>query len=199
MAERDAEFERELDAALVGGREQREVVIVDYSPQWPVRFQAERRKIEEALGATARRIEHIGSTSVPGLAAKPVVDIMVTVDDPDDEASFASHMEAAGYVLRVREPGHRMFRTPGRDVHVHFWRAGGDNERRDLLFRDRLRADRADREEYERVKRSLATGRWPDTNYYARAKTSIVMSIIERAERSDSATESARESVTERP
>ena len=80
------------------------------------------------MGPVARRIEHIGSTAVPELAAKPVVDVMLSVDDPEDESLYLSAMERAGYVLRVREPGHRMFRTPGRDVHVHVWKAGSDDE-----------------------------------------------------------------------
>ena len=88
------------------------VRIVDYDQTWPARFGAERDRIERALGATARRIEHVGSTSVPGLAAKPVVDIMVTVDDPDDDAAFTPALTAAGYVLRAIESGHRLFRTP---------------------------------------------------------------------------------------
>ncbi|HEX2047425.1 MAG TPA: GrpB family protein [Acidimicrobiales bacterium] len=180
MNDDDPEFDASLDAALIGGREEREVVIVDYSPAWPVRFEAERRRIGAALGPVARRLEHVGSTAVPGLAAKPVVDIMVTVADPDDEAAYGPALEAAGYLLRVREPGHRMFRTPERDVHVHIWPAGGEDERRQLAFRDRLRSNAADRAEYERTKRELA-GRWRDMNYYARAKGPVIERILERA------------------
>jgi GrpB-like predicted nucleotidyltransferase (UPF0157 family) len=96
----------------------------------------------------ARRVEHIGSTAVPELAAKPVVDVMVTVDDPDDDLAFVPSLIGAGYRLRVIEPEHRMFRTPTRDVHLHFWRAGSDDERRHLLFRDWLRENADDRERY---------------------------------------------------
>jgi len=102
------------------------------------------------------------------------------VDDPDDEAGFRDELESAGYVLRVREPGHRMFRTPQRDVHVHIWASGGPDERRHLVFRDRLRSSAADREEYERTKRSLA-GRYTDMNHYAQAKTAVVDRIMTRA------------------
>ncbi len=174
------ELDRYLDTVLIGGREERVIEIVDYTPTWATRFETERRRISTALGSGARRIEHVGSTAVPGLAAKPVVDIMVTVDDPDDEAGFREQLEAAGYVLRVREPGHRMFRTPERDVHVHIWAFGGADERRHLVFRDRLRSDPADRMEYERAKRSLA-GRYRDMNHYAQAKTAVIESIMERA------------------
>jgi GrpB-like predicted nucleotidyltransferase (UPF0157 family)/GNAT superfamily N-acetyltransferase len=169
-----------LDAVLIGGREQRPIEIVDYRPQWAERFETERRRLEDALGSTGHRIEHVGSTAVPGLGAKPIVDIMVTVDDPNDELVYRSHLEDAGYLLRVREVDHRMFRTPGGDVHVHIWKADSDDEYRHLLFRDRLRSDADDRREYERVKRDLA-GRHTDMNHYSEAKTAVIESIMTRA------------------
>ncbi len=169
-----------LDAVLIGGREERLVEIVGSTPAWSRRFATEKLRLAEALGPRARRIEHIGSTAVPGLAAKPVVDIMVTVDDPDDEAPYRPALEAAGYLLRVREPGHRLFRTPAGNVHVHIWAVGSPDEHRQLAFRDWLRAHPDDREEYERVKRSLS-GRYTDTNYYAEAKTPIIESILAKA------------------
>ncbi len=179
--EADADFDVVLDAVLIGGREEREVVIVDYSPAWPLRFEEERQRIAGALGGVAHRIEHVGSTAVPGLAAKPIVDILVAVDDPEEEAAYVPALEAAGYVLRVREPGHRMFRTAAGDVHVHVWRTGSEDERRHLLFRDRLRESRDDLLEYERAKRDLA-GRWRDLNYYARAKSEVIGRIMQRAD-----------------
>ena len=171
-----------LDAVLVGGRERRAVVLAEPDPTWPTTFERHRMVIGGALGARARRIDHVGSTSVPGLAAKPIVDIQVTVDDPDDEPAFGPALELAGYRLRVREPRHRMFRTPARDVHVHVWAAGSEDERRHLLFRDWLRADGSDRARYEDTKRRLARRRWPDMNYYAEAKAPVIAEIIERAE-----------------
>jgi GrpB-like predicted nucleotidyltransferase (UPF0157 family) len=171
-----------LDVVLIGGREQRPVVIADYDPQWPVRFEAERAGIAAALGPTARRIAHFGSTAVPELAAKPVVDILVAVDDPDDEAAHVLPLEGAGYELRVGEPGHRMLRTPRRDVHVHLWALCSADERRHLLFRDWLRADGADRALYEAAKRDLARREWPDMNDYAEAKTPVVEAVMRRAE-----------------
>ena len=177
----DAEdLDRYLDTVLIGGREPRTVEIVDYTSSWPTRFAADRQRIEDALGATAKGIEHVGSTAVPGLAAKPIVDIMVTVDDPDDENSYLPALVEAGYVLRVRKVGHRMFRTPSGDVHVHIWRAGSDDEHRHLLFRDRLRSNAADRTEYESTKRSLV-GRYRDMNHYAEAKSDVIRSILRKA------------------
>jgi GrpB-like predicted nucleotidyltransferase (UPF0157 family) len=114
------------------------------------------------------------------LAAKPVVDVMVTVDDPEDERSYLPALERAAYVLRVREPGHRMFRTPERDVHVHVWRAGSDAERRHVAFRDRLRSSAEDRAEYEQEKRELAR-RHRDMNAYADAKSDVIERILRRA------------------
>jgi len=178
-------FDDYLDAVLIGGREPRAIEIVDSTPLWAQRFETERRRLEAALGATARGIEHVGSTAVPGLAAKPIVDIMITVTDVDDEAGYRDRLEDAGYVLRVREPGHRMFRTPQRDVHIHVWPEGGADERRHLLFRDWLRSHAEDRAEYEHTKRSLA-GRYTDMNYYAQAKTAVIESILAKATDEDS-------------
>lgn len=115
-------------AALLSGdggsgrrREKRAIVIVDYDPGWPARFEAERARVQRALGARVLRVEHIGSTAVPGLPARPIIDLLVAVEDPDDDAAISAALESVGSELLVREPGHRMFRTPQRDVHVHIW------------------------------------------------------------------------------
>ncbi|HXD60171.1 MAG TPA: GrpB family protein, partial [Thermoleophilaceae bacterium] len=135
------------------------ITIADYDPAWPERYERERERIAAALGPAALRIEHIGSTSVPGLAAKPIVDVLVTVADPEDDPAFAPLVEA-GYELRVIEPGHRMFRTPAADVHVHVWAVGDPEVVRYLAFRQRLRANADDRASYERLKRKLAKREW---------------------------------------
>jgi GrpB-like predicted nucleotidyltransferase (UPF0157 family)/GNAT superfamily N-acetyltransferase len=156
-------------------------VIADYDPAWPRRFDAERGRITGALAGAALRIEHVGSTAVPGLAAKPIVDVVVTVSDVGDEASYGPALERAGYELRVREPEHRMFRTPARDVHVHVWSDGNQEVDRTLAFRDRLRKSAADRREYERLKRSLAAREWDDMDHYANAKGPPIEAILARA------------------
>jgi GrpB-like predicted nucleotidyltransferase (UPF0157 family) len=158
------------------------VQIVEYDPGWPVRFEQERERIAAALGPVARRIEHVGSTSVPGLAAKPIVDVSVSVDDPDDDGAFVLAMCSAGYALKVIEAGHRMFRPATRDVNVHLWPAAGTEVRRLLLFRDWLRVSAEDRGLYESVKRSLAEQKWETGDHYAVAKTDVVMEILARAE-----------------
>ena len=163
---------------LIGGIERREIVIAEPDPAWPARFEAERARIERALGPV--RVQHIGSTAVPGLAAKPIVDILVAVADPDDEAAFLPALQRAGYVLRVREPGHRMLRTPERDVHVHVWAAGSPDVERHLAFRDRLREDAGARAAYEALKRDLARRDWKDMNAYADAKSELIAAITGR-------------------
>ncbi len=170
-----------METGLIGGVEQREIQIVDYDAAWPKKFEAHARVIADALGGSALRIEHVGSTSVPGLAAKPIIDILVVVPDSADESVYLPRLEAAGYVLRVREPDwneHRMLRTPEKDVHVHIYSDGCPEIQRYLTFRDRLRRNIGDRRRYERTKRELAAREWPDMNDYAEAKTEVIESII---------------------
>lgn len=167
---------------LVGGTEKREIRIVGHDPSWAERFALERQRIVAALGAVARRVDHVGSTSVPGLAAKPIVDIDVSVPDVESEQDYLPGLLAAGYVLRVRERGHRLVRTVERDVHVHICDTGSDWERRHLLFRDWLRRDAEDRAAYENLKRELARREWPDMNAYADAKGPLIAEITGRAE-----------------
>jgi GrpB-like predicted nucleotidyltransferase (UPF0157 family) len=171
----------ELDGVLIGGRERREIVMAEHDPRWADRYEAERARIVDALGDRVLRIDHVGSTSVPGLAAKPVIDIDLSVADPEDEPAFVPDLLAAGYVLRVREPQHRMLRTPERDVHLHVCALGSEWEQRHLVFRDWLRAHPDDRALYEGVKRSLAGREWADMNDYADAKTDVIVEIMARA------------------
>ena len=170
-----------MSVEIIGGPEPRPVVIADYTDEWPRRFETERERLSRALGGRALRIEHIGSTSVPGLGAKPIVDILVVVADADDEDAFRDALIEAGYLLRVREPGHRMFRTDPRDVHVHVYGDGAQDIDDYLVFRDWLRAHAEDRARYEAVKRELATRTWADMQDYAEAKTEVVESIKARA------------------
>ncbi len=173
-----------MDEVLIGGIEKREIVIVDYDPRWPGQFQKHAEIISRALGGKALAIEHLGSTSVPGLAAKPIIDIDVLVADSSDEASYLPALVEAGYVLRVREPNwhqHRMFRTPELDVHIHIFSLGCVEVARHLAFRNRLRTCVEDRHLYESVKRKLAGEDWADMNAYAAAKGEVVEQIIVRA------------------
>ena len=174
-----------LESGLIGGAEKREIKIVDYDPDWPKRFETHARIIAGALGGTALRIEHIGSTSVPGLAAKPIIDIIVVVPDSADESVYLKRLEAAGYALRVREPDwneHRMLRTPAKDVHIHIYSADCPEIQRNLSFRDRLRRNTHDRHRYGQTKRELAAKEWTDMNAYADAKTEVIECIIAAAQ-----------------
>lgn len=173
-----------IETGLIGGIEKRKIVVVPYDPSWPSRFEKEAERIADALGENALAIEHVGSTSVPGLAAKPIIDILVVVNDSADESAYLKQLEAAGYVLRVREPDwfeHRMFRTPELDVHVHVFSKGCLEVDRVLAFRDRLRNCDEDRILYEETKLRLAEKEWPDMNEYAAAKTETINEILTSA------------------
>src|SRR5918998_4771413 len=177
-------IEERLREIIMGEIEPEKVVVADYDPAWPARFRQEEAEIRGALGGSVLSVEHIGSTSVPGLAAKPIVDILVVVEDSGDESSYVPALQDAGYVLRVREPDfheHRMLRTPQKDVHVHVYSSGSPEIDRYVLLRDRLREDEEDRELYARTKRDLASRDWPSMDHYAEAKTEVIEGIIARA------------------
>ncbi|WP_299054799.1 GrpB family protein [uncultured Nocardioides sp.] len=169
------------DVELVGGVEKRDLYLVAYDPSWPAQYAAHEARITAAVGSAAVDVQHIGSTSVPGLAAKPIVDVLVTVVDITAEEDHLDPLLGAGYVLRVREPGHRLVRTPELDVHVHVREHGGPGVADYVLLRDHLRADPADRALYEATKRELLAGDWPDMNAYADAKTAVIEEITARA------------------
>ncbi|MCO1661079.1 GrpB family protein [Pseudonocardia sp. S2-4] len=159
------------------------VVLVEHDPAWAERFAARAAQLRAALGPRARLIEHVGSTSVPGLIAKPIVDIVVGIDDPDDEPAYLPELLALGYDVRVRQPDHRALRAgdPDEPVNLHCYPPGHDEVRRYLLFRGRLRAEPAERELYARTKLALADREWPDINYYAEAKSPVIDEILARA------------------
>ncbi|TQM78099.1 GrpB-like predicted nucleotidyltransferase (UPF0157 family) [Saccharothrix saharensis] len=167
-------------APVVNGR----VVLVDYDPEWPALYEREAERVRGALGAGVVGLAHVGSTSVPGLAAKPVVDVVLEVADSADEASYVPALEAVGYVLRIREPEwlqHRMFKGPDVNVNLHVFTAGEPEVGRMVAFRDRLRASVADRVLYERTKRELAARDWVYVQQYADAKAGVVADILGRA------------------
>lgn len=170
------------ETELIGGSEKRSIVVVDYDHAWPARYEMERERIEAAMGEVPHRTAHVGSTSVPGLCAKPIIDLQVAVPDPDDEGSYLGRLEGMGYVLRLREAAHRMLRTPELDAHIHVCALGGVWERRHLLFRDRLRCSDDDRRVYAQAKTDLAQREWPSMNDYADAKSNVIRDIMKRAE-----------------
>lgn len=160
------------------------IALVEYDSRWPELFEQEANRVRSALGTKALRVEHVGSTSVPGLCAKPIIDMILVVADSADEPSYVPTLEAAGYTLRIREPEwfeHRMFKGPDIDINLHVFSAGTSEIERMLRFRDWLRANNTDRDNYARVKRSLAQRVWRHVQHYADAKTAIIQEIMDRA------------------
>ena len=166
---------------VIGGT----VELVEYDRSWPELFAREARRIEGALGRLALRIEHVGSTSIPGLAAKPIIDILLVVADSADENGYAGALSATGYVLRIREPDwyqHRMFKGEDPIVNLHVFSEDCPEIERMLLFRDWIRSNPADCALYERTKRELARREWKYIQNYADAKGAVVEEIVGRAQ-----------------
>jgi len=160
------------------------IVLCDYDPNWPELFECEAARIRAALGARVELLEHVGSTSVPGLPAKPFIDIVLAVADSSDESTYAPDLERAGYVLRIREPDwfeHRVFIRPDTKLHLHVFTPGCPEIAQMLLFRDWLRQHPEDRELYAATKRELAKQEWKFVQHYADAKTSVVRQILSKA------------------
>jgi GrpB-like predicted nucleotidyltransferase (UPF0157 family) len=160
------------------------IELAPYDPQWPARYAALARDIGTALGDKALLLEHVGSTSVPGLSAKPVIDIVVAVADSSDEGAYVPALEALGYVLKIREPDwfkHRLLKTPDAGVNLHVFSDGCEEIARLLAFRDWLRTHEDDRKLYERTKQELAARTWKYMQNYADAKSEVVNQIMARA------------------
>ena len=161
-----------------------DVVLVEYDDAWPARYRQQEERIRAALRERAVEVHHAGSTSVPGLAAKDVIDVLLVVPDPTDEAAYAPALQDAGYDFHLREPEwheHRLFKDRSPKVNLHVFGPDCEEVGRMLAFRDHLRADNADRGLYERTKRDLATREWDRVQDYADAKTAVVTDIMTRA------------------
>jgi len=176
----------QIEAVSVRGSppQYQEVVIADYDPDWPRWFEQAAERIRSALGDKVLRLDHVGSTAVPGLPAKPLIDINLVVDDTTDEDAYVPPLEAIGYELRVREPDwyqHRLLRGYDPPVNLHVFPPNGEELPRRLRFRDHLRANEADRELYARTKRELAAQEWKYVQNYADAKSAVVQDILSRA------------------
>ena len=160
------------------------VVLADYDPAWPALFAREAERIRSILGDTVVLLEHIGSTSVPGLAAKPIIDILLVVPDPADEPAYVAALEAHGYTLVIREPDwyeHRCLKGPDTNINLHVHPPTSPEIERHLMFRDWLRDNDADRELYANTKRELSTKGFTYIQEYADAKTAVVSEIMARA------------------
>ncbi|MBO0887596.1 GrpB family protein [Candidatus Bathyarchaeota archaeon] len=164
------------------------IVLKNYDPAWPELFAREAKRIRTALGERALRVEHVGSTSVPGLVAKPIIDIVLVVADSADEPTYVPALEKAGYVLRIREPDwhqHRLFKGPDTNINLHVFSTGSSEVERTILLRDWLRENREDRELYAAEKKKLAEQKWHYVQHYAEAKSRVIEAILSRAQALD--------------
>jgi GrpB-like predicted nucleotidyltransferase (UPF0157 family) len=181
--------EDQIIAATVGERQplNSTIYLAPYDPAWPSLFTRLAKQIHEALGDAILLLEHVGSTSVPGLSAKPIIDMVLAVADSSDESSYVKPLEEKGYTLRIREPDwheHRLLKPPEVEANLHVFSAGCEEIERMLLFRDWLRIHADDRLLYEETKRELAARTWKYTQNYADAKAEVVQEILVRARRS---------------
>jgi GrpB-like predicted nucleotidyltransferase (UPF0157 family) len=181
----DPTSEEYLDAVTIGERKPHDAAIflAAYDPRWVRDYETLAARIRGALGEAVVQLEHVGSTSVPGLSAKPVIDILLVVPDSTDEARYVPSLESRGFVLRIREPDwfeHRLLKGTDIEANVHVFSAGCEEPARMLAFRDRLRSNEADRRLYESAKRELAARAWRHVQHYADAKSEVVRAILAR-------------------
>lgn len=159
------------------------IALCPYDDAWPGLYEAEARRIRDALGEGARVLEHVGSTSIPGMAAKNILDILVAVDDAADEASYVPALVAQGYRLHLREPDwheHRLLKGDAPAVNMHVFTSGSPEIARMLAFRDRCRGDAEAFALYLATKQALAARMWRHVQHYADAKGEVVESILAR-------------------
>ncbi len=167
----------------VRGKPAPEVIeIVPYDPIWPARYAQLAHDIAAALGGAMLHIDHVGSTAVPGLPAKPVIDIDVTVADSADEAAYVPALQAMGYVLTVREPSwhqHRCLQLASPRVNLHVFGPDCPENIRHKMFRDWLRDDAEDRDRYAQAKSAAARGVDQVADYNQR-KQAVLRDIYDR-------------------
>jgi GrpB-like predicted nucleotidyltransferase (UPF0157 family) len=178
--------EDELHRVTIGGPQEHnnQIRLDPYDPEWPQLFEIEASKIRQALGDRVVLLEHVGSTAVPGLSAKPIIDIVLAVADSTDESMYVADLETAGYPHHIRAPEWhelRLFKRTDPAVNLHVFSAGSGEIDRWLLFRDWLRDHPEDRELYENTKRELAQQHWKYIQHYADAKSNVIAEIMARA------------------
>lgn len=160
------------------------ITIVAYDPSWPVRYLREEARIRAALGARALAVEHVGSTAVPGLAAKDRIDIDLIVADPADEGDYVPALTDVGYTLATREPywyEHRCLWTEDHKVNLHVFGPDCDEYLRHLIFRDWLRTHPDDRDRYAARKCEAAAEHPMSMARYVGGKAPIIVEILKRA------------------
>jgi GrpB-like predicted nucleotidyltransferase (UPF0157 family) len=181
------ETDEEMAAIRVSGTvtpHNAEIYLAPYDPTWPAQYEAEADKIRAALGDGAIALEHVGSTSMPGLSAKPIIDIVLCVADSSDEAAYVPALTAQGYRLHLREPAweqHRVMKGDDPMVNLHVFTVGSRELTRMVAFRDRCRAHPEELKLYSETKQALAGQVWRHVQHYANAKGEVVEAIIARA------------------
>ncbi|MFT4245724.1 MAG: GrpB family protein [Micrococcaceae bacterium] len=178
MHSNDVRLEKVIVGKVVPHNNQ--ITLKEYDSNWPRLFECEAKRIKSILGKQAIEIEHVGSTSVPGLTAKPIIDILLVVPNSADEDAYVPLLEKAGYILKIREPDwfeHRLFKGPDTDINMHVFTEGENEIKQMLDFRNQLRTHPEDRKKYETVKRNLAQKKWRHVQDYADAKTEVIQEI----------------------
>lgn len=163
-----------------------QVIISEYDPGWAERFTSVGAQLRDVFGDRADRIDHVGSTSVPRLAAKPIIDVQVSLPGLDGVEELRDALADLSLDLMVNEDRRKWFakrRTAGAETNVHIRTTGEFSQQAALLFRDYLRAEPSARRRYERVKRELAERDWDCIDDYADAKGDIVWQLLREADR----------------
>lgn len=178
--------ETEINDVTIGTPEvlNNQIYLADYDPGWLVKFAELKQQIRDVLKDKVLLLEHVGSTSVPQLAAKPIIDIVLAVADSADELSYVPQLEKLGYVLKIREPDwyeHRVLKPQNKQANLHVFTAGCSEIKRMMAFRDWLRNHPEDRKLYEATKRQLSQQKWKYIQNYADAKSAVVQEIMNRA------------------
>lgn len=175
-----------IQRAFVNGIEEHNqtIVLKPYDEQWSLLFEREKQRISNILKEKALMIEHIGSTSVPGLTAKPIIDILLVVEDAGKEEDYLNDLCQHGYILRIKEPdfeNHHMFKGPDTDINLHIFSQGSNEIEKYLVFRNYLRKNENARQLYEETKKKLAKRKWKYVQNYADAKSDVVCQIMNQA------------------
>jgi GrpB-like predicted nucleotidyltransferase (UPF0157 family) len=175
-----------LQEVTIGDRKPRNSTIQldPYNPRWRSDFVKLSERVCQALGDKVLLLEHVGSTSVEGLSAKPIIDMLLVVLDSTDEGAYVPALEKQGFVLRIREPDwfeHRLLKGTDIRTNLHVFSKDCEQVERMLTFRDRLRSNEADRKLYEMRKKELAARTWRYTQHYADAKSEVIREILTRA------------------
>ena len=181
------ETDEEMAAIRVSGAvtpHNAQIYLAPYDPTWPAQYAVEAAKIRAALGDGAIALEHVGSTSIPGLSAKPIIDIVLCVADSADEDAYVPALTAQGYRLHLREPDweqHRVMKGDDPMVNLHVFTVGSAELTRMVAFRDRCRTHPEELTLYRETKQALAGQVWRHVQHYANAKGEVVEAIIARA------------------